>query len=188
MKLKWLFYGLYSVFSVLLLTGKAHTADLPIAEEYQVKAVFLFNFSSYITWPATAFTSPQSPFFICVLGQDPFQTELDVTIEGEKIAGHPVVVQRLSSLNLVKDCQILFVSQSENSQLANILTYLKYQHRPILTVSDIEGFVEQGGIIQFFKNGKKVRFMIDHQAAKDSGLWVSGNLLSIAEVVTHSQK
>lgn len=188
MKLKWLSYGLYSVLSVLLLTGKAHTANLPVAEEYQVKAVFLFNFSSYITWPATAFTSPQSPFSICILGQDPFQTELDMTVEGEKISGHPVVIQRLNTLNLVDNCQILFVSQSENSQLTNILTYLKYQRRPILTVSDIENFVEQGGMIQFFKNGKKVRFMIDHQAAKNAGLWVSGNLLSIAEVVTHSQK
>lgn len=185
MKLKWLSYSVYSILLAFILLNKAHTADLPVAEEYQVKSVFLLNFSGYITWPVTAFPNPQSPFAICVLGQDPFQTALDMTIEGEKISGHPVVALRLNQLNMVNDCQILFISQSESSQLPTILTYLKYQRRPILTVSDIDGFVEQGGMIQFFKNGKKIRFMIDHKAAKEMGLWVSSNLLSIAEVVTH---
>jgi len=189
MKRKWLLCSLCSVVLVisLLTTSKTNAAGLPVAEEYQVKAVFLFNFSSFITWPSTAFTSPNAPFLICILGQDPFQTELDLTVEGEKTANRPVLVRRMNTLNETDHCQILFVSQSQSSQLNNILTYLKYQRRPILTVSDIEGFVKQGGLIEFFKHGKKVRFMIDHEAAKKMNLSVSGNLLSIAEVVNYSQ-
>jgi hypothetical protein len=189
MKRKWLLgHCCRFVLIVILLTiGKINAAGLPVAEEYQVKAVFLFNFSSFITWPAAAFTSSNAPFLICILGQDPFQTELDLTVEGEKIAGRPVMVRRMDTLNEINACQILFVSQSQSNQLTNILTYLKYQHRPILTVSDIEGFVKQGGLIEFFKHGKKVRFMIDHEAAKKTGLSVSGNLLSIAEVVDYSK-
>jgi len=166
---------------------KAYTAELPIAEEYQVKAVFLYNFSSFVTWPTTAFVNSKAPFTICIIGQDPFQTELDLTVEDEKIAGRPVVVERIDNVNEIDRCQILFVSQSYKNQLARIFSYLEQQPHSILTVSDIDGFVRQGGVIEFFKRGTKVRFMIDYEAAKKIGLWVSGNLLSIAEVVDYSK-
>jgi hypothetical protein len=190
MRRKWLLCRLCSwvlVVSSWITSITTAAADLPVAEEYQVKAVFLFNFSSFITWPATAFATPNAPFLICILGQDPFRKELDVTVEGEKIGGRSVLIQRMNTLNEVNHCQILFVSQSQNDQLTNILTYLKYHRRPILTVSDIEGFAKQGGLVEFFKRGTKVRFMIDYEATKKVGLAVSGNLLSIAEVVDYSK-
>lgn len=167
--------------SCLFLAGSnVSYADLPIAEEYQVKAVFLLNFASFITWPPSAFASPSAPFNICILGEDPFGVEVDITVENEKIEGHAVAVQRLSNLKNTTPCQILFISQSEKDNLTNFLTAL--QQRPILTVSDNDEFVKNGGMIQFFKQGTKVRFLVDPSNVKGVGLQVSGNLLRIAKL------
>src|SRR5277367_5469324 len=99
---------------VVLLLGAA-AADSP--SEYQVKAVFLFNFSHFVDWPAQAFKSPTEPFIIGLLGADPFGSHLDEAVRGEHIDGHPLVVRRFNSLDQVNDCQILFIDRSETSQL-----------------------------------------------------------------------
>ncbi len=58
--------------ALLLLAGNmAATAQTP-SREYQLKAVFLFNFTQFIDWPADAFADGQAPFIIGVLGQKPF--------------------------------------------------------------------------------------------------------------------
>jgi hypothetical protein len=166
---------------LLLSYGNMSYAGLPVAQEYQVKAVFLYRFASFVRWPNSVFANRYTPFRICILGDDPFREEIDITVENESIKGRRIEIQRLSNLAIVNSCQILFISQSQASYLSSILTYL--QKKPILTVSDIDTFVEQGGMIQFFKVGRRVRFYIAPDTVKKTGLQVSGNLLRIAKVV-----
>lgn len=179
MFMSWLRLGI--VLFLPLLSGNVSYAALPIAQEYQVKAVFLYNFANFIRWPQSAFAYSNAPFNICILGDDPFREELDVTVENEHVNKHVVKVQRLNNMTNVNMCQILFISQSEKSYLTDILTYL--QQRPILTVSEIDNFVRQGGMIQFFKRGRRVRFAIDPKTVSEVGLYVSGNLLRIAKII-----
>ncbi|EDN66289.1 transmembrane protein [Beggiatoa sp. PS] len=166
---------------LLLSYGKISYAELPVAQEYQVKAVFLYRFASFVRWPNSVFANRYAPFRICILGDDPFREEIDITVENESIKGRSIEIQRLSNLTIVDSCQILFISQSEQSYLTNILTYI--QKKPILTVSDIETFIGQGGMIQFFKVGRRVRFYIAPDTVKTPGLQVSANLLRIAKIV-----
>jgi len=168
------------ILSLLCLGSTFHAADLPAVEEYQVKSVFLFNFAKFTQWPDSVFSDSQAPLYICIMGEDPFKQAIDITIENEIIRGHTVLIERLDKVENSKSCQILFISSSEKSNLANILNYL--QEMPILTVSDIDSFVEQGGMIQFFKHGKKIRLLINPDIAKAAGLLVSANLLRIAKV------
>jgi hypothetical protein len=86
---------LCSLAAFLFLVQGAAAADSP--SEYQVKAIFLFNFSHFVDWPAEAFKSPTEPFIIGVLGADPFGPRLDEAVRGEHIAGHPLVVRRFNS-------------------------------------------------------------------------------------------
>ena len=45
-------------------------ADAP--NEYEVKALMLFNLTHFVDWPASAFGDDKSPIVIGVLGRDPF--------------------------------------------------------------------------------------------------------------------
>ncbi len=154
-----------------------------VAYEYQVKAVFLYNFANFIRWPSSAFANRYTQFRICIIGDDPFREELDIAVENEKIGKHSVKVKRLNSMIKINTCQILFISQSKQAYVTRILNYIKRYSYPILTVSDIDDFAIQGGMIQFYKRGKRIRFYINPDSLKKVGLRANANLLRLARIV-----
>lgn len=156
----------------------AQTAPPP---EYQVKAVFLFNFAQFIEWPSNAFPQTETPLIIGVLGEDPFGAYLDETVRGEKVNNRPLVVQRYRQVDEIKMCHVLFISHSEADHLKQIFTELK--NRNMLTVGDVEGFALRGGMIRFVTEKNKIRLRINLEAAKAAQLTISSKLLRPAEIV-----
>lgn len=62
---------------LLLFAGAvSSSAQATTPQEYQIKAVFLFNFTQFVDWPPTAFVDPRTPLVIGVLGEDPFGLSL----------------------------------------------------------------------------------------------------------------
>lgn len=145
-------------------------------EEYQVKAVYLYNFSRFVEWPAVS--STDEPFTICILGHDPFGAVLDATLSGEAIGNLKLVAKRISSLRDATTCRILFVSSSEAGHSKEILA--RVEKSPVLTVSDMPGFTGNGGMIQFVLKENKVRFEVNLAAAEKAGLSFSSQLLKVA--------
>jgi len=159
-----------------LLGGGRCALAAPTAQ--QVEAVFLFYFSQFVDWPPGAFADPSSPIVIGVLGEDPFDGTLDQTVAGERVNGRPIAVRRLKSIADANGCQILYISSSESSQLPQILSALK--GRNVLTVSDLDRFVQSGGMIRFVLIDQRVRLRINPQAAQAAGLKLSSKLLRAA--------
>lgn len=156
-------------------------AQTVIPKEYQIKAVFLFNFAQFVNWPTKTFAGPDEAFCIGILGDDPFGSFLDATVKGEKVDSHPLVIARYSRIEDVKNCQILFICKSEKDRSEKIFTYLK--NRKILTVGDSDGFLEDGGIISFSTKENKIHLMINPRAAKRANLSISSKVLRLAEIV-----
>ena len=149
--------------------------------EYQVKAVFLFNFSQFVSWPPGAFHSADAPLVIGVLGEDPFGHELDAVVAGERAGARALTVRRYRDVADVRDCQILFIDRSEAARLPDILTAL--HGRSILTVSDIDGSAVRGVMIDLVLEGGHVHMRINVAAARASGLVLSSQLLRPAQIV-----
>ena len=154
--------------------------------EYQLKAVFLFNFAQFVEWPTDAFPEPQTPVVIGVLGDDPFGPYLDETIGGEKANNRRLSVQRYRSIHEIKLCHILFISRSETDRLEQILASL--HGAKTLTVGDADGFAGRGGMIRFVTERNKIRLKINLEAAKAAGLTISSKLLRPAEIVTFGKE
>jgi hypothetical protein len=161
-----------------LLRG-AYGAEAPT--EYQVKAVFVYNFSHFVEWPPQDFIAPNAPFIIGILGNDPFGVRLDEAVHGEQIDQHPLLVRRFHSIGEVGDCQILYIDRSESAQLQQILAAL--DHRGTLTVSELEGSSERGVMIQFTTENNRIRLRINVESARAAGLTISSKLLRPAEIV-----
>jgi hypothetical protein len=152
------------------------------APEYQVKAVFLFNFTRFVEWPAQTFTTPGEPFVIGILGDDPFGTRIDDVIRNERIDEHPLIVRRFRHAEEIGDCQMLFIGRSEAAGFGQVAARL--DHRAVLIVSDIEGSAEHGAMIQFATESSHVRLRINSDAARGAGLVISSKLLHLAEIVS----
>ena len=151
------------------------------SREYQVKAVFLFNFAQFVDWPVSAFAEESTPLMICVLGDDPFGTYLDDLVRGEQVNNRRLTVQRFRTPEDAKGCQVLFVSRSESGNLTKALASGREMNA--LTVSDVDGFAAQGGIIQLTTESGKIRLKINVIAAKALNLVISSKLLRSAEIV-----
>ena len=165
----------------LLLSGHGGLfAQNAAAKEYQIKAAFLYNFAQFVEWPAEMFPDPQGPLVIGILGQDPFGATLDEIVQGEKVNNHPLAVQRFSRPEEIKNCHVLFVSQSEAGRLDKI--FASQKNRSVLTVGDFEGFALHGGVIRFITEQNKIRLRINLEAAKSANLTISSKLLRIADV------
>jgi len=167
--------------SFVLLALSVLSTEEPQPSEYQLKAVFLYNFAKFVEWPQEAFSSPTAPFTIGVIGQNPFDKELERTVDNKTINGHPFAIKYLRTIPEANSCQILFISASERKRLPDILKAASPGNT--LTVGETDRFLQAGGMIRFFMDENKVRFDINDEAAKNAGLRISSKLLGVARRV-----
>ena len=172
---------LATLISLLVVSNLANSAA-ETSPEYQVKAVFLFNFAQFVEWPPQSFEDPAAPFVIGVLGTDPFGSALEGAVRGETLNGRSFVIERYRNVTEIRHCQILFISRSEAAHIDEISAALA--GHSILTVSDIEGSAQHGVMIRFVAENNRIRLRINADAAKAVGLSISSKLLRPAELVT----
>jgi hypothetical protein len=144
----------------------------------EVMAAMIYNFALFIDWPTTESAAKQTPFVIGVFGEDPIGIFLENSAKVETFQGRRIQIRHLATVNDVTSCRILVVSQSQKKKLPEILDALHGE--PILTVADIDDFVQLGGMIAFKKDGSRIRFQINSDAATRVGLKISSKLLHLA--------
>ena len=106
---------------LLACAGVVWGGDSKGVSEYQVKAVFLFNFTHFVEWPAEAGAASDQPFVIGIAGEDPFGTVLDDTVRNELAQGRrPIVIQRFRGDETLPKCDILFIAQSQKDRLKEL--------------------------------------------------------------------
>lgn len=150
--------------------------------EYQLKAVFLFNFAGFTEWPPAAFPTPGTPLVIGLLGDDPFGDYLDGLVKGEQAHERPLAVRRFRRVEDIDVCHVLYIATSEAERLRPILEALR--GRNILTVSDVADFTYSGGMVRFLTETGKIRLRINLDATKAAGLTLSSKVLRPAQIVT----
>jgi hypothetical protein len=166
------------VLLAVLLLAPSHAAT---PSEYQVKAVFLYNFSRFVEWPESAFPAPGKPFVVGVFGHDPFGGELEAVMRGETVRGHPLEVRRVASLAEAERCQILFIHRSEEDRLNEVVAALSSQ--ATLTVTDAAGAARRGVMVRLVSVEGRIRLRIDLDSARAAQLTISSGLLRSAEIV-----
>lgn len=169
---------LWLVISALLLPAPREVSGEPPVPAAQVKAVFLFRFAEFVEWPPEAFADPHSPLVIGILGEDPFGRYLDETAPGQQVNERPFAIKRYHRVEEIRACHVLFISQSENARLEQILGFLA--NRSILLVGESEGFATRGGAIEFVRRGSNIRLKINPGVAQAAHLKISSKLLRLA--------
>ena len=152
--------------------------------EYEIKAAFLYNFAKFIEWPNSSTQCLQDSAIIGILGEDPFGIILEHVIGEKTIRMKKISIQRYSDIQNIRECHILFISQSERERLSAVLYQLRQRH--ILTVSEIDHFAEQGGMIGLYIENNRIRFRINQDAIEAANLRISSKLLKLASSVRHS--
>lgn len=157
-------------------------SDVPPSDEYKLKAALIYKLAKFIEWPNRGYGIPDKSFGICVLGDDPFGTALDV-LNTHRIKGRQITIHRMAYSEEIKAgaCRVLFISDSKQPFMKSMLQNLQYQ--PILTIGDTKGFAEKGGVIQLSSGERRTSFRINLTSGKRAGLEIAAPLLELATIV-----
>lgn len=143
-----------------------------------MKAALLFNLALFVEWPASGQTS--SPFVIGILGEDPFGAVLEEIVADERVRGRPIEIERSHEVADLLTSDILFVAPSEARGLEGILAALS--GRPILSVGELPGFCELGGMVELGLERGRVGVELNLAEAERSGLSFDSRLLRVARL------
>jgi len=160
-------------FSGLNLRAGAESGGAPQFTEPQIKAGWIFKFFATTDWPQVS-TNKGAPYFLGILGKDPFGEDLLNEIAQRKINNRPITVKRCSSADEARECHVVFISASEKEKLDAILNALK--DSSVLTIGDTDEFARLGGIIGL-TIGKAQAFEFNHAALKRSKLNIDSRIL-----------
>jgi hypothetical protein len=149
-----------------------------VTSESQLKAAYLVNFLKYVEWPGT-----RSTVSICLFGRDSLGPYL-ASYEGRQIVGRELRVRRVSSPDQLADCQALFIPDTEEARIGAVLRWVDRQ--PILTVSDVETFVRDGGAIALIRNDGRLQFDVNADIISRANLKASSQMLRLARQVSGS--
>lgn len=168
----------YLASRLALITGLALVMPSAIGEvtsESQLKAAYLVNFLKYVEWPGTRTT-----INICLFGHDSLLPYL-AHYEGRQIASRELRVRKISSPEQLADCQELFMPETEEARAGTVLRWVDRQ--AILTVSDAETFIRDGGAIALIRTEGRLQFDINNDAINRAGLKASSQMLRLARQI-----
>lgn len=163
------------LFAVLLICWTTPTWSQSIPE-YQLKAAFLYNFTTFTTWPEEV----GKTLNICVYDMDPFGRHLD-DLHGKKAGDRDLTIQRVIEQKRLRDCHVVFITQSVGDMLPGVLEMLKGE--PVLTVSDTPNATNKGVALNMVLEKNRVTFEANLVAVRDNGLRLSSRLLRLAREV-----
>ena len=173
--------GLGAVLAVSQPLGRMSAEPRPT--DTQVKAIYLYNFAKFVTWPAKeAKAGAETPLTICVFHATDFAPVLKEAVAGETVGGRSIDVKSIDEAKDAARCSILYIDSSASARMETVLQSVA--GRSVLTVSDISGFAERGGMIEFVMEGSRVRFKVGLAAAQKANLILSSQLLKVAQSVT----
>lgn len=157
-------------------TSALHQAG---AGEDSVKAAYLLKFLNYVAWPAAAFAGPDAPYVIGVAGDDGVLAELQRQATGHGVSRRPVAVRRIVPGDPLAGLQVLYVG--ERVERARLAAWLRQLHgAPVLAVSDADGGLQLGSMINFRLVDERVRFEVALEPVRRAGLELNTRLLSVA--------
>jgi len=156
-------------------------AEVQSAGALEIEAAFLVKFTAYVKWPAGTFSSPDAPVVIGIFGRDPFGSVIDTIARSYTTSGRHVEIRRYKDFSLLAISNMAFVVPSAMDRMNDILQAA--HGKPVLLVGNSQEFLDKGGMINFVRIGKKIRFDINKENCDRAGLEISSKLLKVAHAV-----
>lgn len=168
-----------NVICLLLLLGFFGLSNT-VAQNEKFKALFMYNFTKYIEWPAV---QRQGDFVIGVLGSSSITSELETIAGKQKVGVQNIVVKTFSTVDEIENCQILYIPSSRSGLISPVVS--KLSGRSTLIIADKSGMALQGAGINYVMDGDKLKYEINKKNIESKGLSVSNSLLSLGIIVSN---
>ncbi len=165
------------ILSLFLCLYVWHSAN---AQDEKFKALFMYNFTKYIEWPAS---QRQGNFVIGVIGNPLLAMELNTIASKQKVGTQTMVVKTFNSVDEIENCQIIYLGRTKSNLINSVLDKLTGKNTLIIT--DKEGMALQGGCINYIMDGDRLKYEVNRTNIEKKGLVVSNALLALGISVSN---
>jgi hypothetical protein len=148
--------------------------------EYEVKLGFIYNFINFVTWPESTFKNSSDPLVICIASEGP-SSEVLYKLDGKSIKQRKLKVIAYQEEICLTQSHTLFFATQDKAFIQQVLDRTK--GLSILTIGEVDGFANMGGIINFFEEHNRLRFRVNIDAVQRNALKISSQLLVSAQIV-----
>ncbi|MDQ6997881.1 MAG: YfiR family protein [Mariprofundus sp.] len=159
--------------------GSSIAAEKNRAGISDLKAVYVFNFIRFTEWPTS--NVHRKGISINVLSEEDVYDRLKSIIAKPVAKDLGLSVQSCKQDRCIHNSSVLFIGESGRQHFKQLLKQLEGE--AVLTISDIPGFAEQGGMVEIKYHNKKLTFVVNLQAVKRAGFYISAQLLQLGEIV-----
>lgn len=153
-------------------------------DERLFKTAFIYNFAKFTQWPSNTLLKNKA-LTLCTIGNDKLVKELN-RLGGKTIRGQHLVIEPVNISAHINHCQLLYIAQSEDARLKNILALVK--NKPVLTISVLPNFEVNGGMVQLYSFKGKTQLIINLQKTRAAKLEISSRLLILAKITGNGEK
>jgi hypothetical protein len=173
MGIKRFIWAFVLIFPVIV--SQAQETDL---DKY--KSMFTLNFLRYIDWPQEA---KQGDFIIAVVNSKRVAGYLKSLSAGKKFGFQDIVVKEFGSIEEIPTCQIMFIGNGLNLSKAKDAIKAFSQKNKTLIITEREGAVGNGSMINFVVRDDKLKFELSPGNAQPAGLTFGSSLTTLANAI-----
>jgi hypothetical protein len=174
-----LYLAFVLLFSITDCRLYAQQQNQQIDNHYKLYSVFVYKFTQHLSWPDDY---NSGDFVIGVLGNTPISIELQKMSKQKTIGDRRIRIKQYPSSVTIRDkCHIIFIAKENSNELAQVLKL--FEKEPTLVVTEREGLVKTGSMINFIIRNSKVQFELNQKQIERAKIKVSQNLVKVANVV-----
>jgi hypothetical protein len=148
------------------------------AEESNLKAAFIYNFTRFVEWDPSETTTE---FIIGVVGTSGVDESLEEIAKTRTVNSKKIVIKHFEKVEDIDKCNVLFIPKNVKTPLQEFIA--KTEKKGVLIVSEKQGYASKGASINFVIIDKKLKFEANTKAISSAGLKVSAQLLKLAIIV-----
>ena len=162
----------------LILLAPIQAQRVNVSPDTRMKAVFLYNFTKYISWTTL---DTLDHFTIGVFGVDEILVPLRMMAQERQRSGQTIEILKVTDTAQVAQCEILFVPVHNTQAFRAFRPGLPPEN--ILYVGESLGFATSDGAINFVKRDGRIKLEVNREALADANLKASSHLLKLAILV-----
>ena len=152
-------------------------ADANKMAKIKLKGMFIYSFAKNVYWPQE---HSKGDFVVGVFGDKDIFNQLNSSYTDKLVGNQKIKVKFYSSLNDIKECHMLFVSEQKSSSISQVKRGLSEY---TLLVSEGENLASTGSMINFIYVQSSLTFQVNKTKAEKNDLKIGQTLTKLAHSI-----
>ena len=164
---------------LLVISPITLSADDISYSENDVKVAFLYRSLLYVKWD-NIIKNPAAPLVICT-NTTPELSGVMKSLGDRLVGARKLEIKIVNKFSANSHCNVAYIHASTRDKYKSILKM--FGKKQTLTINDNASFANDGGVLNFVLNNKRISIEINLDIAEQKNIQFSAKLLRVAKIL-----